>query len=313
MRDLDLTTLRLFVAVCEQRNIAAVGLQQAMVGSAISKRLAQLEYQVGTQLLVRKRRGVVPTPAGETLLEHARALLARSAVIARDMAGYAQGTRGHVRLLVTASVMAESLADDVAAFLQAPAHSQIQVSLEERVSPEVARGVREGSASVGICWDAADLEGLQTLSYRGDHLAICAHPSHPVAALQRVHFAEVLDHEYVNMPALSAVQQMLTRAAAVHGKVLQHRMQVSHFEAALRVVRANLAISVVPFEIAEPFALAYGLRLIPLADAWAKRRFAICWRGHDQLGPAAQLLVAHLHACGSGCDGPEHGSAQGRI
>ena len=53
MRDLDLTTLRLFVAVCEQRSIAAAGLQQAMVGSAISKRLAQLEYQVGTALPVR--------------------------------------------------------------------------------------------------------------------------------------------------------------------------------------------------------------------------------------------------------------------
>jgi len=303
MRDLDLTTLRLFVAVCEQRSIAAAGLQQAMVGSAISKRLAQLEYQVGTALLVRKRRGVQPTPAGETLLEHARALLARSALIERDMAGYAQGTRGHVRLLVTASVMAESLADDVAAFLQAPGHQQIQVSLEERVSPEVARGVREGSASVGICWDAADLDGLETQSYRGDHLAICAHASHPVAALERVHFADVLDYEYVNMPALSAVQQMLTRAAAVQGKLLQHRMQVSHFEAALRVVRANLAISVMPAEIAQPFAQAYGLRLVPLADEWAQRRFAICYRRQDLLSPAARLLVAHLHACGPAQDG----------
>ena len=298
MRDLDLTTLRLFVAVCELRSIAAVGLQQAMVGSAISKRLAQLEHQVGTQLLVRKRRGVAPTPAGETLLEHARALLARSALIARDMAGYAQGTRGHVRLLVTASVMAESLADDVAAFLKHPDHGQIQVSLEERVSPEVARGVREGSASVGICWDAADLDGLETQSYRGDHLAICAHASHPVAALERVHFADVLDYEYVNMPALSAVQQMLTRAAAVQGKLLQHRMQVSHFEAALRVVRANLAISVMPAEIAQAFAQTYGLRLVPLADAWARRRFAICYRSEELLSPAARLLVAHLHACG---------------
>lgn len=303
MRDLDLTTLRLFVAVCEQRSIAAAGLQQAMVGSAISKRLAQLEHQVGTQLLVRKRRGVQPTPAGETLLEHARALLARSELVARDMAGYAHGTRGHVRLLVTASVMAESLADDVAAFLQAPDHRQIQVSLEERVSPEVARGVREGSASVGICWDAADLEGLQTESYRGDHLAICAHASHPIAQRERVHFAEALEHEYVNMPALSAVQQMLTRAAAVHGKVLQYRMQVSHFEAALRVVRANLAISVVPVEIAQPFARAYGLRLVPLADDWARRRFAICYRSRDQLSPAARLLVAHLHACGPAHEG----------
>ena len=36
MRDLDLTSLRLFVAVCETRNIARAAEQQAIVGSAIS-------------------------------------------------------------------------------------------------------------------------------------------------------------------------------------------------------------------------------------------------------------------------------------
>ena len=76
MRDLDLQTLRLFAAVCEQRSIARVAEQESIVGSAISKRLAQLEDTVGTPLLLRKRRGVVPTPAGETLLEHARTMLA---------------------------------------------------------------------------------------------------------------------------------------------------------------------------------------------------------------------------------------------
>ena len=63
MRDLDLTSLRLFVAVCETRNIARAAEQQAIVGSAISKRLAALEDTVGTQLLVRRRHGVAPTPA----------------------------------------------------------------------------------------------------------------------------------------------------------------------------------------------------------------------------------------------------------
>ena len=42
-------------------NIARAGERANIVGSAISKRLAQLEDQVGTPLLMRKRHGVVPT------------------------------------------------------------------------------------------------------------------------------------------------------------------------------------------------------------------------------------------------------------
>ena len=302
MRNLDLLTLRLFAAVCDQRSIARVAEQESIVGSAISKRLAQLENAVGTPLLVRKRRGVVPTPAGETLLEHARTMLASVGQIERDMAAYATGIRGHVRMLVTASVMAESLADDVAAFLHHPAHRDIQVSMEERVSPDVVQGIREGGASVGICWDAADLTGLETCAYRSDHLAIVAHESHPVAQATSVCFADVLGHEFVSMPALSAVQVLLARAAAVEGKTLAHRVLVSNFDAALRVVSANLAISVVPREVAEPFARTAPVRIVPLSDAWARRRFAVCYRSSQTLPPCARLLVDHLACAGE----PDH-------
>lgn len=120
MRPLDLQTLKLFVAVCEHRNIARAAEQESIVGSAVSKRLAQLEDTVGTALLVRKRHGMVPTLAGETLLEHARAMLVSVGQIERDMAAFATGIRGHVRVLATASVLAESLAEDVAAFCRIP-------------------------------------------------------------------------------------------------------------------------------------------------------------------------------------------------
>ena len=52
MRDLDLTSLRLFVAVCDSRNIARAAADASLVGSAVSKRLAQLEEQLGTPLLL---------------------------------------------------------------------------------------------------------------------------------------------------------------------------------------------------------------------------------------------------------------------
>ncbi len=296
MRDLDFTTLRLFVAVCETGNIARAAAQANMVSSAVSKRLTALEAQLGTPLLVRRRRGIVPTSAGEALLEHARAMLLGAQRIERDMAAFAGGVRGQVRVLASASVMAESLADDVAAFLQHPAHAGIRVDLEERVSTEVVQGIREGLASVGICWDAVDVQGLQSRPYRQDQLAIVVHERHPLAARTRMAFVESLDWEHVGLPVNSAVEVMLMRAAAEQGRRLNFRVIVSNFDAAMRVVRAQLAISVMPVEAAEPYATSYGLRVIPLTDPWAQRRFALFYRDARLLTPAAQLLVEHLAA-----------------
>lgn len=294
MRDLDLTTLRLFVSVCELGNIARAGEQASIVGSAISKRLAQLENQLGTTLLVRKRHGVVPTAAGETLLEHARAMLDSAARIDIDMQTFTGGARGHVRVLASVSAMSEALAEDVATFLKQPAHKAILVDLEERVSPEIVRGVREGMASLGVCWDAAELGTLQSRPYRQDHLCIVVPQDHPLAGRKTIRFEQTLDYEHVSLPVNSAVQVMLQRHAARLGRTLRQRVVVSSFEAALRVVRAGLAISLVPREVAEGQAEAYGLRIVPLAEPWAERRFIICFRDAQALSPAAQLLLDHL-------------------
>src|SRR3546814_18196400 len=97
MRDLDLITLRLFVAVCELRSIARAGEQSNIVGSAISKRLLALEETVGVKLLIRRRHGAVPTPAGATLLEHARAMLTSTDSIRRELQSSASGVKGQGR------------------------------------------------------------------------------------------------------------------------------------------------------------------------------------------------------------------------
>ena len=294
MRDLDLTSLRLFVTVCDTGNMSRAAEKANMVASAVSKRLAQLEATVGASLLTRRKHGVVPTPAGETLLEHARSMLLSASRIERDMASHAAGIQGRVNVLATASVMAESLTDEIAEFLKKPEHQNIQIDLEERISPEVVRGIREGVASIGICWDAAETGLLHTRTYRHDHLSVAVPQGHPLCGLPAVRFADTLAFEHVIMPVNSAVEVMLQREASLLGQRLQHRVIVTNFEAALRVVRAGLAIALVPREVTILYAQAYGREVLPLHENWSRRRFILCHRGEDQLSPAAQLLLNNL-------------------
>jgi DNA-binding transcriptional LysR family regulator len=296
MRDLDLTTLRLFVTVCDTRNIARAAEIHNIVASAVSKRLLLLEETLGNKLIERHRRGVLPTSAGEILLEHARGMLVGADRVARDMAAYGKGIKGQVRVLATVSSIAEFLPDDIANFLQVPEHRDIRIDMEESFSRDLVRGIREGIAPLGVCWDAADLEGLQTRSYRHDRLAIIAHPSHPIAGLKRCVFAQTLEFDHVGLSAASAVHTMLARAAAIIGKPISYRAVVSTFDASMRCVRANLGIAVVPREVAEPVAGSLGIKVLPLSDPWAKRSFAICFQDEKKLSPAAKLLVAHLES-----------------
>jgi DNA-binding transcriptional LysR family regulator len=294
MRDIDLKTLRLLVAVCDHQNMARAAEQEHIEPSAISKRIAQLEHDLGTPLLMRARRGVQPTPAGLALLEHARNVLFTVDRIATDVAAFGSGIKGNVRLFATASAIAEALLDDVASFMREPENRNIKVDIEERFSRDLVRQLREGIASVGVCWDNVDFEGLQHRPYRRDRLALAVHPDHPLARRKSLRFEQTLDHEHVNLPPSAAMHVMLQRAAARVGRTVSYRVIVSNFDAALRVVAANLGISVIPVEVAGPQVSMLGIKIIPLTDAWAQRSFAVCFRDFDALQPAAQRMVDHL-------------------
>lgn len=294
MHDLDLKTLRLLVAVCDHRNIKQAAAQEHIEPSAISKRIAQLEHQLGAPLLVRGRRGVEPTPAGLALLEHARTLLFTLARIESDVAAFAGGIRGQVRLVASASAIAESLLDDVAAFMREPAHRDIKVDIEERFSRDLVRMVREGSASLGVCWDSIGFEGLQHRPYRRDELAVAVHADHPLARRRTLRFEQTLDFEHVGLPPATAVHTMLHRAAARAGRTLSYRVVVSNFDAALRVVAANLGISVIPRQVGQAYVRTGTVKVIPLHETWARRRFAVCYREAESLQPAAAKMLDFL-------------------
>lgn len=294
MRDLDLTTLRLLVAVCEQQNMARVAEQSHIAPSAISKRISQLESNLGVSLLTRTRRGVQPTAAGLALVEHARTMLFAAERIENDVTAFAGDIKGTVRILATPSAIAESLLEDISAFMREPSNREIKVDIEECVTSELLRNMREGSSAIGVCWNHTDLGGLQQRPYRKDKLALAVHQEHPLAIYDKLRFEDTLDYEHVGMRPDSAVVVMLQRAAAQVGRSVRFRVLVSNFDAAFRVVAANLAVGVIPAEISTLYASALKVKMIPLTDSWAQREFSICYRDFEALPVAGQRLVENL-------------------
>ena len=299
MRDLDLKTLRLLVAVCDQGSIKAAAAQAHIEPSAISKRIAQLEAVLGHTLLLRGRRGIELTAVGHTLVEHARTLMLTMDRIESDMLAYKGGVQGQVRLAASTSVIAESLLDDLTQFMKEPAHAHIKVNLEERLSSEIVSMVRGGQAPLGVLWGNFDLTGLHCKIYRHDRLVLAVHPDHPLARKKSIMFEDTLAFEHVGLPPATAVHTMLQKTAAKAGQHVNYRVIVSNFDGAFRVVGANLGVSVVPNEVAAIHAKAGEVKTVKLLNDWAKRQFVVCFRSEADLTPAASQLLDFLESKGS--------------
>ena len=303
MKHLDPVSLRLFIAVCEERSITLAAERESIAPSAVSKRLAALEEQIGSRLLERGRGAVVLTDAGEALLPAAREILQSMSRVLGELSEFSGGVRGHVRVAASMSAIAEFLPEDIAAFITR--YETVRVSLDERLSPDVVRSVEEGRSDIGVCWDAAGTRALQCVPYRADHMVAVAHASHPLASKRSVAFAETLAYEHVAIQQGSIVQLAQQQRAASEGASLRYRVQVTTFDAACRIVAANLAVAIVPREASKPLVKAFGLRAIKLTDDWAYRRFVVCMRDRAGLTVAARMLVESLAAQWHGAVAPE--------
>ncbi|MET0962366.1 MAG: LysR family transcriptional regulator [Noviherbaspirillum sp.] len=292
MWQIDPTSLRLFIAVCEERSIARASDRELMATAAVSKRIADMEAMIGTPLLSRRQRGVTPTSAGEALLRHAKHLMQEMEALQNELSEYASGIRGHVRLLANVSSVVEFLPEEIAAFLQA--NECIHVVLEERVSAEIIRGVSDGIADIGICRDFIGVGDLEILPYRADHFAVVVHHSHPLAGRSRLAFADTLDYEQIGLSVNDAVSALMRRVGADHARELRYRAHVSTFDAAYRFLQLGLGLAVLPAEAVERYSNMYGLRIIPLSDEWATRHFVICVRRVDALSLPAKRFLDHL-------------------
>ncbi|WP_272970830.1 LysR substrate-binding domain-containing protein [Comamonas terrigena] len=296
MRDLDLSNLRLFVTVCATRSLAQAGAQHHLVGSAVSKRMQQLEAQLGSVLLARHRRGVLPTAAGEVLLGHAKAILERADSAVQELSGLSSGIKGEVRIMATLSAILGQLPDDIADFLADPTHRQIDVSVTECNGREIVRSLRSGQTAVGLCWDREALDGLHVRSYMQDRLVAVVAPHSVLAHRSQCSFEDTLDFDHIGMPASTALRQSLDQAAVHLGRVIRYRMNVTTIDSVLRGVRAGLGLAVVPDSLLRN--VSDGLRYLPLIDSWARRQLVVCSRPPQELSPASQLLVQHLEAVG---------------
>lgn len=127
---MDIRQLRYFVAIVDSGSVSEASRTLHIVQPALSRRLSDLERELGVQLLVRGRHGVALTSAGTELYGRARGILKQIETAARAVQEKAGAAQGPVTI---------GLLRTAAPFIAAPLFAAIKSEL-----PQVVPHVRVG-------------------------------------------------------------------------------------------------------------------------------------------------------------------------
>jgi molybdate transport repressor ModE-like protein len=288
---IDAFDLRLFASVLELGTITAAAAAVSLSLAAASARLKALEALVGTRLLERSKAGAAPTAAGRALARHAHRVLAELESLHVEMAGFGRGLRGTVRVLCNTAAMSEALPPRLGRFLVE--HPDIDIELQELPSDAVLDALRRGVADLGVVADYVDTSGLHARPWLRDELVALLPRRGGTGQARPVRFAQLLERPFVGLAADSGLSRFLLSQASRSGRVPHHRVRVGSFDTMARIVAAGVGVGVMPLSAARRCKDA-GVRIAPLADAWARRQLLVCTTTAGDELPAVRLLTEAL-------------------
>jgi DNA-binding transcriptional LysR family regulator len=288
----DLVDLQLFIAVAETRSITNGAPRVHLALASASARIKGLELALGVALLTRGRRGVELTPAGESLLDHARIVIHNVDAMRGDLAAFSRGVKATVRFLANTSGLSEYLPKVLAAFLSE--HPHISIDVEERESGEIAHAIATGAADLGLAAEHALPENIERIPFSEDRLVLVTARQDELASRRQVDFREVVERDFVGLITSSALHAHIAGHAARLGARLRFRARLNNFDAIGQMVAAGIGVAVMPEVAARRCARSMKINVIRLRDPWANRRLAICARSFRALPKPAQQLADHL-------------------
>src|SRR6202451_1629783 len=158
---MELRHLRYFLVVGELLSFTKAAAQLRVDQPALSRRIQDLEDEIGVDLLKRSPRGVALTAEGKLFLEKTRSLLKLADESVEQVRALARGQYGELHIGYAPSPTVEILPPALAAFQKA--FPRVNVVLHDVSQRELVHGLQDGALELGVIPQASSLqsEGIE--------------------------------------------------------------------------------------------------------------------------------------------------------
>lgn len=238
---LDIRHLKLLVAITEERSVTRAGERLHLTQSALSHQLRDLEERLGMQLFLRLNKRMLPTPAGERLLQSARGVLEELERAEEELAQMAQSKRGTLRLSTECYTCYHWLPAKLKEFSRRYPAVEVRIVVEATRRPLAA--LLDGKLDLAVVSCCPRDPRIIYRPLFSDELVAILPPDHKLASRPYLRARDFADQHLILYvaPEDSDLFRLLLKPAGVQPARLS---QVQLTEAIIEMVKAGLGISV---------------------------------------------------------------------
>ncbi len=290
----DLRTLQLYCDLVETRSFSLTAERNFITQSAVSQRIRTLEAELKRSLLERGsgQRGILPTPAGQTLYEGAKELLQRASELEESLQEIGDEVAGTVRVVTVYSVGLHALPKRLKPFLTQ--YPKVNVHLEYSQTSRVVQEVLSGKVDVGIIACPSPRQGVTIYPFEEDTMVLVCAPEHPFATRSEIALSELAREPFIafapHIPTRHLIDEKL-RLAGVEATIVN---TFDNIETIKNLVEIGSGVAILPLESATREANENALKIVPLRPEDAFTRPTGILVKQTQLRSAVRAFVSAM-------------------
>ena len=287
---MELRHLAYFVAVADHQHFTRAAEALHIAQPSLSQQIRKLEEEIGNTLFERTRGQVTLTEAGQHLLPHARALLARSAEAERELAELANLERGRLRLGALPALSASMLPPLLVAYHAR--HAGIAFELHEAPTITLLRQLEHREVDLALTALPTTHGYLGSLPLGQELLSFAVAPDHRLAHRDSVNPADLREEPFILWSEGSAVRDLTLRICRQAGFEPKVVLECAYWDTICSMVAVGLGITLVPEQSLSPISRSQ-IAVVRLSEGGHGRQIGLLWR-RDGYQPAAARAFIEL-------------------
>lgn len=267
---METSYLSTFVLVVEAGSMSEAARRLEVTPAAVAHQLKLLERELGTRLLVRAGRAVVPTEAGHRLVD-------RASTILRDLRNIKaaindEAATGELRLGVINTALHSLMPEVLAGFVKV--YPDARVEIRSALTGDLYDAVLRGELDAAVCLHPPFVIP-KTLSWE----QLCEEPLVVIAPArwgERDAHTLLREEPFIRYNRILGGGKQADAYLRKAGIVPRERFELSSLPAIAMLVDRGLGVSLAP-DASVPWWRGLRVARLPLADLPYRRRFGIIW------------------------------------
>jgi DNA-binding transcriptional LysR family regulator len=283
----DSLGVQAFISVADHTSFQRASAELHISQTAVTRRLQNLESQLGIKLIERTTRNVALTATGIDFLPQARRLMGELSNALAEIVESGKARRGNVCIACVPTAGIQFLPRIIQEY--SASFPDNRITILDQSSASVADAVVRREAELGI--NVAQTHHPELVSTRllTDQFALICRDDHPMARKKSVAWKQLASFPLIFAGEANANRSVLDQALGSSKVKLQLFYEVQRSSTALGLVAEGVAIAVVP-RLAVQKGAYPRLRAVALVDPTISRSLVLVTRKVAHLSPAAQAL-----------------------